>query len=606
MEIRSSMIIIAAALVFSGLVTQASMAKDPVRYTVRVEEPSSGIYKVAAEFPATGDDTYLSLPSWTPGHYTLENYARHVGRFEAVDAEDGRALRWDKTDADSWRVVSSGTSRIRVSFEFSADTLNLSGSLLHDDFGFFNGTNLFLYPETGYDFESEVTFELPEGWLIATELQETKLPNVYTAIDYHELVDNPTFLGHFAIDSTLADGIWVRLAVYPGSYMREPARTMALDALEKIAESLHELFGDPPYDRYTTLIYLAEGIPYLAGLEHSNSHFDVLPTVAFEQPRLLFTGFIYRLLSHEYYHAWNVKRIRPAGMWPYAYDRQQFTPLLWVSEGITDYYAQLILVRTGIWPGALLWRSFEDAIGNVESQPVHEAVEDASLNTWIDPTFIPQDYYYDKGALLGLLLDIRIRDATDNRHSLDDVMARLYREHFLEGSGFTTEDFIGYVAEYVGEEASWSFYRDYVDGRRPLPFQQTLALAGLRFESDTITEPFLGVAVTATRDGGTRITTVQPGSAAARAGLQPGDILESVGEVAVTDEDWGSQFREVYTGAEGMRVPVKYERDGQPESSWTTIGSRTRYVHRIQPERGASPGQLRIREGLLTGETEAG
>lgn len=575
--------------------------QEPVNYTVRVEDPTARAFQVEAELPATGQTTTISLPAWTPGHYTLENYSRYVARFEVAD-EGGRPLRWEKLDKDTWSITSTGAAKIHVSFDFLTDTMNLSGSLLRDDFGFFNGTNLFVYPETGYDFPARVKFKLPEGWKIATELGETADPTVYTAGDYHELVDNPTFLGSFAMDSIAADGRWIRLAVYPARYLRDPARALALESLQKIAESIHDMFeGEPPYDRYTTLIYLAEDILYLAGLEHANSHVDILPAVAFQQPRFAFQAFVYHLLSHEYYHAWNVKRIRPAGLWPYAYDREQFTPLLWVSEGITDYYAQVVLARTGLWQEGAFWQGMQSAIERVEGEPAHEAVEDASLNTWIDPQFIPQDYYYDKGALLGLLLDILIRNATANRNSLDDVMRRLYSDHYLLDGGFTTAQFLEYVAEYIGAEVTEQFYRDYVDGRRPLPFEETLALAGMHYAADTLTEAFFGVAVSPVGSDGLRITSVEPGTSASRAGLQRGDILKQVGEIFVTDQNWGTTFRRMYQGAGGERIEVVYVRDGEERTVLTQVGTRERFVHRLEVNRGASDLATGIRQGIVKG-----
>ena len=582
------------------LTAGSAFAQAPVRYLVRVDEPGTRAYQVEAEFPVESDTLIVSLPAWTPGAYTIENYARYVGQFSASADGDGRALRWDRLDKDSWRIRTDGASRVRVAFEFLTDTLSLSGSILHDDFGFFNGTNLFPFPDDRYDFDAELTIEVPDGWGVATELEETDRRHVFRAGDYHELVDNPTFLGQFAMDSIRADGRWIRLAVYPAKYMRDPARSMALEALQRMAEELHGMFGGAaPYDRYTTFIYLAEGLPYLAGLEHSNSHLDILPAVAFQQPRLLFTGFIYRLLSHEYYHAWNVKRIRPAELWPYDYDREQYTPLLWLSEGITDYYAHVLLARTKIWSGDQFWEGMREAIANVEGAPVHVAAEDASLATWVDPVLVSNNYYYDKGAILGLLLDIRIRNATENRRSLDDVMLRLYEDHYLQGRGFATEDVIGYLGAEIGEDQARAFYRDYIDGREPLPLERTLALAGMRFMTDTMIEPFLGVSVTPAEGDGLRVASVLAGSAAARAGLRVGDQLLQVGEVELRDLSWAEEFRGTYAGGAKGPVELRYRRDGRVESSEVRIGTRTRYEHRISVLHDATELQRSIRDGLV-------
>ena len=241
----------------------AAWAQEPIDYLVKVEDPTSRLYNVEVELPATGDTTYVSLPSWTPGHYTLENYARYVRHFRAEDGE--RSLRWDKADKDTWRIYSAGATTIRIAYEYFADVTELSQSLLRDDFGFFNGTNLFVYPEKTYDLPARVRFELPEGWRVATELRETGEPDVYTAADYHQLVDNPTFVGHFAMDSAQADGRWIRLAVYPADVMSEAAFGTTLDALQRIADYAHDLFGEPPYPRYTTFVYAYSGQARSAG-----------------------------------------------------------------------------------------------------------------------------------------------------------------------------------------------------------------------------------------------------------------------------------------------------------------------------------------------------
>ncbi|MEE9133047.1 MAG: hypothetical protein V3U13_05755 [Gemmatimonadota bacterium] len=594
--------------VLTALSAVAGQAQEPLRYVVSVADPSSRLYHVEAELPAAGDTTYVSLPAWTPGHYELEDYARWVRHFQA-SGDDGSSLRWDKLDGNTWRISSRGTTKVRVAFDFWADTLNLSGSLLKDDFGFFNGTNIFVYPEGRYDFPARVEFDLPEGWKVATELADGEEPGVYLASDYHELVDNPTFVGHFAIDSVLVDDRWIRMAVYPAAYFddsRTPAREMSLEALAKIAEVLHDLFGGPPYDRYTVLVYLEEGqITFAGGLEHADSHLDIIPAIAFQNPRFTFRQFFYGLLSHEYYHAWNVKRIRPAAMWPYDYDRQQYTPLLWVSEGITDYYAHVVLTRAGLWGESEFLVAVRDWILQTEALPAREAVEDASINTWIDPEFIDRYMYYDAGAILGLLLDIEIRHATNNRNSLDDVMARLYSEHYLRGRGFTSDDFVSYVGEYVGREAAEQFYRNYVDGREPYPYQEVLALAGLSFNTDTIVEPFFGVQVASTRDGRMLVRRVVPGSAAAAAGLRVNDFLSRVGVVEVSGNDWGDDFVHVYSDSAGAPISVVYQRGGQEISREVNVRTRTTYQHQLSPLADASASQLELRRGILEGPTSS-
>lgn len=583
----------------------AVRAQVPVEYRVIVTDPSSKLYEVEALFPALGDTMLVSLPAWTPGYYEIENYARYVRHFRASE-RGGRALRWDKLDPDTWRIFTRGSDRVRVSLEFYADTVNLSGSLLRRDFGFFNGTNLFVYAEGHHEYPARVSFELPEGWQVATELAEADEPGVFAAGDYHELVDNPTFLGHFAIDSVAVDGRWIRMAVYPARYFEdEPggARELGLQALAKIARNARDLFGEAPYDRYTTFVYLEESaLTFAGGLEHADSHLDIMPAAAFERPTLTFRQFFYRLLSHEYYHAWNVKRIRPTEMWPYEYDRRQSTPLLWVAEGITDYYAHVMLTRTGLWGENEFVRAVHQWIVSVEGQPERQAVEDASVNTWMEPKLGDRYLYYDKGALLGLLLDIEIRQATQDRHTLDDVMRTLYGEHYLKGRGFDTDDFLAYVGEFVGEDAVREFYRRYVDGREPLPYREVLAAAALKFRVDTISEPFFGVRVGPDREGRMIVREVVSGSAAARAGLRVRDHLRWVGSLEVVDEDWGSSFKKMYADSVGAPLKVVYERDGREYRRDVTVRSQTRYEYFLGLDESAGERRLERRRSIIKGD----
>jgi predicted metalloprotease with PDZ domain len=577
-------------------------AQQPLDYLIRVEDPISRLYHVEAVLPATGAATLVSLPTWTPGAYHIDNYARYVRDLSAT-AGDGTPLRWDKIDKDTWRIHSGGARHVRVSFNFFADNATLAGSVLRPDFGFFNGTNLFVYPEKRYDFPARVRFELPEGWRIATELIESGEPGVYLASDYHELVDNPTFVGHFAIDSALADGVWTRLAVYPADAIPEAGRRQMLEALRKIADYAHDLFGEPPYERYTTLVYLYEGQPTGGGgLEHANSHLDIGPADMLQSEQAI-EGWTYGLFSHEYYHAWNVKRIRPAEMWPYDYEAEQYTPLLWISEGFTSYYGPLILARTGLTDEEAFWGSMQGAISAVESQPYQESVEDVSLSTWISPMPISGGYYYSKGSVIGLLLDIKIRDATDNRHSLDDVMYRLYHDHYERSSGFSTEDFLHYVGEYIGREEMQRFHSDHIDGRVQLPYEEVLALAGMSFAMDTIVVPLLGVFADYSQEGLVMIDDVVPGSSAVMAGLQAGDRLLRVGHIEVAGQGWAEQFRQIYADSTGVPFTVEFMRNGERMTGNANISTDTRFEYRIEPLADASERQLVIRRGLVKGVT---
>jgi predicted metalloprotease with PDZ domain len=466
-----------------------------------------------------------------------------------------------------------------------------------DDFAFLNGTNVFVYPEGDLDFTSEVAFELPAGWRIATGLTQVA-ENRFSARDYDELVDAPTFLGTFGIDSLTIDGVPVRFAVYPAEELGSEWGRLTLDVLGKIADYLHDFWGEaPPYDHYTMLIYLEDDpLSFGGGLEHANSHLDILPLQA-AVPEV-FPG-LYSLYSHEYVHAWNVKRIRPAEMWPYDYDEMQSTPLLWVSEGITDYYGDMVLARTGVWSADELWGSFAQAAQAVALEPPY-AVEDSSVETWIDTIDVSSQFYYAKGKLLGFLLDVMIRDATDGATSLDDVMRRLYRERYRAGRGFTTDDVLDFVDDHVDPAEVRSFYDRYVDGRDPLPYAEVLARIGLAYDERRGQLPYLGVGAQPSETGEMTVNDVTPGSAAEAAGLRAGDVLVSVGDVQVTpDADWGAAFRERYTGAEGQPLAIVVRRDGAEATLETTIRTRERIDVTISADPAADARAAGLREALL-------
>ncbi|HEX4601838.1 MAG TPA: PDZ domain-containing protein [Gemmatimonadales bacterium] len=582
----------------------AAQTAAPVRYEVSVEAPAARLFHVKAEFPGRGKDTLdVALPAWSPGNYEIQNYARYVRHFGARNAA-GQPLPWERRDKETWRVVTGKSERVTVEFDYFADTIDLSLARLGSDFGQFLGTNLFPFEAGQLGRPAEVRFVVPAGWRVATALSGAE-GGPYTAPNYHELADAETFVGKFSLDSLTVDGKWIRIAVWPAeAYAAPVARTMRAD-VEKIARTENALFGGPPYERYTVFFNVfKEPIPFAGGLEHSASQFDIMPQLGFADAAGNLGDFMVPLMSHEYFHLFNVKRIRPAEMWPYEYRAEQFTPLLWWSEGVTDYYADLTNLRSGLWtPERFLANVTQDA-EQVEATPEPWSEEDGSIATWINEVFVnSSQLYYPKGALSGLLLDIAIRDATDNRHALDDVMRALYTRFYERQRGFTTADLVGLWRE-VGMPDAEAFYRRYIHGREPLPYAAVFAKAGIAFQRQQSSTPFLGVNAQPTEQGRLVVAAVVPGSAAAGAGVQPGDVLLKVGDVEPRpDMDWAVQFREHYRGQAGAPLAIAIERAGQALTLHGEVREHaTQSVHVTQ---AAAPTakQLRIWRGLANGST---
>ena len=584
-----------------ALLLALQVPAQTVRYEVSLTAAARQFH-VSAEFPAAGKDTLLvSLPAWSPGSYEIQNYARYVFGFGAKNAT-GQPLRWDRGDKDTWRVVTGGADRVTVEFNFAADTIDLSIARTVDNFAQFLGTNLFLFEEGQLGRPAEVRFRVPTGWQITTALKGP-VNGVYRASDYHELADAMTFLGRYSLDSLQADGKWIRVAVWPGTdYTPAVARNIR-NGIAKMAPVQNKIMGEAPYDVYTVFFnVIHEPIEFGGGLEHSYSQFDIMPALAFADPSGTLGDFMYPLISHESFHLWNVKRIRPAEMWPYDYHQEQYTPLLWWSEGVTDYYADITNLRSGLWTADQFLENTRSNIDQVEQIAEPWSAEDGSEATWIHELYVnSSQMYYPKGSLLGFLLDVSIRDATDNAHNLDEVIRALYRGYYRQNKGFTTADLLRELRA-AGMPDVEGFYSRYIDGRDSLPYEAVFAKAGLVFSRQVATVPFVGVSSGANPGGELVVQQITPGSSADQAGVEPGDVLVSVGDLKVTaDQDWGNDFRTRYRGKAGQPLTIVVRRGGRALTLNTTVKERTN--SRVSLTRTPNPTakQARIWQGLASG-----
>ncbi len=587
------------SLLLIPLVIATPLSAQTVRYEVAV---ARGEFHVSAEFPAAGKDTLLvSLPAWSPGNYEIQNYARYVHGFHAKNAS-GQALYWDRFDKDTWRVATGRAERVTVEFDYSSDTIDLSIARTAQDFAQFLGTNLFMFEEGQWARPAEVRFRLPAGWQVTTALKGPT-NGVYRAADYHELADAMTFVGRYSIDSLQADGKWIRIAVWPASdYTAAVARNLR-NGVAKMAPVQNRIMGEAPYDVYTVFFNVIHGpIDFGGGLEHSASQYDIMPALAFADPSGNLGDFMYPLLSHEFFHLWNVKRIRPAEMWPYDYHAEQYTPLLWWSEGVTDYYADLTNLRSGLWSPDQFLANTVSNIKQVEEALEPWSVEDGSEATWIHEVYVnSSQLYYPKGSLLGFLLDISIRDASDNAHNLDQVMRALYTRYYRQNKGFLTADLLSELRA-AGMPDVETFYRRYIDGRDSLPCEAVFAKAGLVFHRDVVTSPFVGVSANPAPSGGMVVQAVTPGSSADVAGVQPGDLLTNIGGIPVTaDQDWGGPFRARYRGKAGQPLPITVQRAGRTLTLTGTVQERSTSSVTLTRVPNPTPKQAKIWQGLASG-----
>ena len=583
---------------------QASLAQMP-----RVSAPISNVsYEITADSSAVGrrqlgvamsftvagtTPVILALPAWSPGHYTLLWFTRRVSQFSAQS--NGVPLDWRKLDFQTWEIKPRSAGTVRVSFNYLADAVDRAVAWTAPNFAFFNGTNLFLYPAgRGFNWPARVSVRTEASWRIATGMDPAPGTNNFTAGNYHDLTDMPFYVGRFAIDSTQIAGKWIRLAFYPAASLTTARRDRTFAWLQKFVPAQIAVFGEAPFRNYT-IFQRSDTVVNGGGLEHQSSQVDEVTTSQLD------ASYLPGLYSHEFFHAWNVKRLRPADMVPYRYDDAQPTTWLWVSEGVTDYYGALALVRGGVNDSTGFFNFIANEIASVAGAPP-TAVSDASLSSWINPTDGSSGLYYPKGGLTGFLLDIMIRDATDNRTSLDNVMRRLYDATYKRGKGFTGAEWWGEVSRAAGGKSFTEFARRYVDGREPLPVDSVLRLAGLRSESDTIREPRLGIS-TSTDSTGVSITQLSPTGAAAAAGARVGDRIVSIGDVTISNDDSFEPLRARYAGTTLTNLPMTVRRGSETITLQLPVRLNVRVQTRVLPVPNAPERAVRIRAGILRGST---
>jgi predicted metalloprotease with PDZ domain len=566
-----------------------------VRYEITADSANLASRHLSVEMTfsvSSSRPVVLALPAWSPGHYTLLWFARRVSQF--VANEDGKSLDWRKLDFQTWEIRPKAAGTVKVSFRYLADAVDRAVAWTAPNFAFFNGTNLFLYPVgRGFDWPATVTVRTEAGWRVTTGMNAMPgARNVFSAANYHDLVDMPFYAGRFDVDSARVANHWVRFALYPAGAMTPARRDRTLGWLTKLLPADADVFRDIPFENYTVFVR-SDTLVNGGGLEHQSSQVDEVHTSALDAD-------LSGLYAHEMFHAWNVKRLRPADLVPYRYDDAQPSSWLWVSEGITEYYATLSLLRSGIIDSTVAYDGVAGSIVNSSSPAAAQvSLSDASLSTWTGPLDGTDGLYYPKGALAGFLLDVLIRDASGNRHSLDDVMRELYQATYKRGRGFTSDDWWSAVARNAGTRAPFvQFARRHIDGRDPIPVDSILALAALRVEQRVISEPRLGIT---TRDDstGVSIASIAKGGSADAAGARVGDRVLSVGDVRTTKTESFADFRSRYASTTLANLPLVVRRGTDTLTLSAPVRLTARQETKLVPTANPSAKAVAIRTALF-------
>ncbi|WP_420128857.1 M61 family metallopeptidase [Longimicrobium sp.] len=448
-----------------------------ILYRLLLPDPRTHLLAVDMEVGGVHDAVSLVMPAWTPGSYLMREFARNVVQFEAMDGA-GNPVPWQKTDKATWRIGAPGDGTLRARWVVYADELTVRTSHVDGSHASVIGTSVFMYVDGRQGEAAEVQVHAPQGWRVTTSL-EAAGEGRYRAANYDELVDSPLEIGAHQLVQWLVNGVPHQYAIW-GRGNPDP-RKLAQDTT-RIVLAEREIFGTLPYPHYTFILHLTNGGG--GGLEHRNC-------TSLQADRWSFRGTPYEsflgLAAHELFHAWNGKRIRPAALGPFDYTRENHTRDLWVVEGITTYYTDLLLRRAGLITQQRYLEKLAESISRFQTLPGRavQPLADASFDTWIK--FYRPDAntpnatisYYLKGSLVAMLLDLTLRGGTENRRSLDDVLRVLWERYGARDEGFP-EGAVEAVAEEVAGFSLRAFFDHTLRSTGELDYNSALAAAGLR------------------------------------------------------------------------------------------------------------------------------
>jgi predicted metalloprotease with PDZ domain len=550
-------------------------------YTLSWGAPNEHTYYVSLTTqPEAAAETAFHLPIWRPGRYLVQDFAAALSHFEAV-GPDGRPLPWRKVDHSTW-VVHHGArfrGKITVRYRWYANKIDAGSSYVgefHEGMlAYFNPCNLFLYVAKRLDVPCQLSIpNLPADWKVATALRPTVQRNVFTAATYHDLADSPTMLGTGLRQFTFQEGGATFHAHFTSNYAIPAGQEQAwITDFQKLIREQAAIFGGLPLQEYHFL-YLLAPFQIRHAVEHSYCAMFCLPE-AVASSLEAFKGGAYGITSHEFWHLWNIKRIRPAALWPYDYSKTAYTSLHWFTEGVTDYYAYLTLTRAGLWSEAQFFDWLNRLITSLERDHGPTVVSPAlsSHDCWLGTSSYQVPHhnvsFYSLGTRAGCLLDLHIRNQTRGQKSLDDVFRLLWADYYLRNQGVPEDGILRAANQLTGQDCS-PFFRTYIEGPAPWDYANILTPAGLALSIDSSSSvatsalDMIGITrVTDVQGGGFAIAALLPGSDAFRAGLDVGDVLTQWGGQPLTKDLMASLMT---TLAEGQRYELAAIRRGRERS----------------------------------------
>jgi predicted metalloprotease with PDZ domain len=583
-----------AAWFFVCMFGGVSPSRAAIQYEISLNHPEQHLFHVTMTIPDVSSQVLVQIPAWN-ALYQIRDFSSHIQQVEAFVGD--AKVPMEKVDKQSWLITGRGT--IQISYAAYWDDAGPFATQLNGEHAFINPALILFYVADRRAESVQILMkEVPQGWVVGTALQwsvfQTAAQQVISIASrsYDELADGPIELGKFQQFDLPGIAPRVTVVVHGDNWSKGKIQ----EELTKICRYELKLMDGAPYEHYTFILHIGRGSGG-GGMEHANSTAIGIPS----------DEYLSGVAAHEFFHLWNVKRIRPATLEPVDFTKEQYTRALWFAEGVTSTYGSYTLVRSGLWNKERFYEDLGEQISELESRPADhwQSAEESSLDAWLEKysLYNGPDYsvsYYTKGQVLGDLLDILIRDRTNNEKSLDDVLRGMNNDFAKQGKTYRDSLDIRLEAEKVAGGSFEDFFRDYVAAAKPLPYQQVLALAGLDLRTTEHKRALLGFS--AERDSGGTITvrSVDSDSPAAAAGLRTGDVI-----VGWNGEDVPRSLgRWVRDRQAGEAVKARIRRDEKEQTLGFKLGEEKETIYQVAEDSHANEKARRIREGLLRGVTQ--
>lgn len=603
-------LVVLISLIFSIPASGAAKGLS-IAYTLSLAHPENHLFQVTLKIKNNrARSIEITLPAWSPGTYTLQDHARNLLQFNA-ETDGGIPLPATREDFDTWRVEANKHATVVIRYKILGLLHDDAACYLGADRAYVNGASVFMYVEGQKDRPAVLTVHnLPATWDIATGLTSLPEPNRFSARNYNELIDCPLLMGHLDWFSFKVAGIPHYLAIWNLKNSNMQVLRVLKD-FQGFVQQVYRMFGEIDYTKYVFLIQL-DGT--FDALEHRNSCTLSFYPYKFDDP-LQYDDFTW-VGFHEYFHNFNVKRIRPDDLGPFDYKHPVYTKRLWISEGLTDYFPDVLFQRDGFWSKSRLYRQLGDEITRFQTLPARHwmSLESSSIQFWhlSDNKCNLEISYYNKGEIVGWMLDIELLRRSQGRHNLADVMRYLYRHYYKHGVGFSEKLGIQRDVESVAGSSFQNFFNRYVRGTADIPYQKFLHAIGLKLIIQPDSLPYTGIqtfphksisrvyaSARELHNSLDSIKNVVMGSPAWKAGFSKGDIILAVNGWRVSDGEWE---RIVNRMPIGSSVTFLLQRENRVITKTVRLCKSPFKNYSVAKDEEATPEQIRLREIWLLGK----